>query len=43
MAVPDFLYDFNTIYGPICHCLAIKTTSGFGKTGTSAKDGKKVI
>jgi len=28
-------FDFNTIYGPICHRLIVKTTFDFGKTGNS--------
>jgi len=24
LAVPDFLFDFNTIYGSICHGLVVE-------------------
>jgi len=40
LAVPDFLFHFNTIYGPICHRLAAKTVSGFGKTGNRVGEGR---
>ena len=29
-SLPDFPFDFSTIYRPICHRFAVKTTSGFG-------------
>jgi len=25
LVVSDFMFDFNTMYGPICHCLAAKS------------------
>jgi len=35
LAVPDFLFNLNTIHEPVFHHLAVKTTSGFGKTRNS--------
>jgi len=34
----DFLLDFNTIYGPIFHHLAVKTTSCVSKTGNNVTE-----
>jgi len=27
LMVPDFRFHFNTVYGPICHRLAVKNSS----------------